>query len=419
MSPGTITIWEVGFTLTDRPKEVESLSLPDNFNIPGQLSYYPALTQLVFPGKGVCIWDARSSKYILNYSGGGYRTCALSSSGVFFVCMIEGLGVYLWKESSTGYTLHQSIPTTGSNVIPNISPNEKLVFTYTSGSSAAQLWNIKDSSVPALTIPSQPSQKSPHHVVFSPDEALAAVTQVNSRTVMVLELKSGVPRMTIDTGIEVYGLGVAGGTIVVIGYDPDAYEQKIVTWNLPGDSVLLSKANIDDSVKTINFYDPPTVESPPTPPASVSPDLHRFIMLETNDHGLDSGVHLYDVLTGQCLASVYGHFGWNSWFTQNGSGVWCIDGVQADNGWKITKDGESGITRLEHIESTNCPPGELPWQCPPDYNVTDGWIFHSSGKRLLWLPPNWWPGQWDRVWGGNFLALLDSGLPEALIMEFE
>ena len=420
LTSGNITIWEIGFTSTNTLAEVESLPLPDKFPT-GQLSYYPALSRLVSTDNRVCIWDTQFSKYLLNFSDTHVITGSLSSSssGYFFVCGMADSGVYLWKESSPGYILHQSIPTAGSSVIPDISPSGELVLTHTRGSSAAQLWNITESGTPSPTISTQASQNRSHLVVFSPDEALAAITHMESKTVTVLDLKSGTPRLIIDTGIEVYGLGVVEGTVVVVGYDPDGGDTKIVTWNLPGDFVLNSKANIDDSVETTNFYDPPGTKSPPTPPASLSPDLCHFVMLEMNDHGLDSGVHLYDVLTGQCLTSAYGHFGWNSWFTRDGCGVWCADEVQADHGWKIIKDGESGTTRLEHLELTKCPPGELPWQCPPGYEVNGGWVLNSSGKQLLWLPPHWWPGQWDRVWGKQFLALLDSGLPGALIVEFK
>ena len=45
--------------------------------------------------------------------------------------------------------------------------------------------------------------------------------------VTVVDLKSGVPQLTIDTGTHIYGLTIAESTVVVAG------ERKIITWNLP------------------------------------------------------------------------------------------------------------------------------------------------------------------------------------------
>ena len=415
LKPEAITVYKVGTTSTHTLTEVESLPLPDNFVNTPVLCYHPALSRLAYGG-GVCIWDARHSEHLLTFQGFCTQPGSFSSSGHFF-CGIVDSGVYLWKESLTGYILHQRIPTTASNVEACISPNGEFVLTY--GVSTAQLWSITDSSITSPTIPTQASQREERSplAVFSPDEALAAVKQIESMTVTVLDLKSGVPRLIIDTGIEVYGLGIAGGTIVIIGYDPVIDDKKIVTWNSSASNCgLTSRANIDDSVGTTIFYDPPTAEEKLLlPVASVSSDLHYFIMMEKK-FVPQSSVHLYDMLTGQCLASVSEVCGWNFWFTLNGCCVWCIDEYHLDCGWKVTKESESGITSLERLA---CPPSELPWQCPPGYWVRNEWIFHSTGKQLLWLPPQWWPVKWDRVWGGQFLALLDSGLPEVLILDLE
>ena len=56
---------------------------------------------------------------------------------------------------------------------------------------------------------------------------MAATGRLKGNTVTILDLKSGGPRLTIDTGMEVLGLRMTGSTIVVLGAG------KVVTWNLP------------------------------------------------------------------------------------------------------------------------------------------------------------------------------------------
>ena len=124
------------------------------------------------------------------------------------------------------------------------------------------------------------------------------------------------------------------------------------------------------------------------------------------------------MLTGQNLASVGVDEAGYVYFNQGGCGVWHIND-SGERGWEIIKDGESNITKLKDLGSTKCPPGEITGRYPPGYKVMDGWIIHSSGKQLLWLPPHWWPGQHDRIWSGQFLALVNEMLPQVLILELE
>jgi len=417
MKSGTITIWEVGFTSTDSPVKVEALPLPGNFPSKSILQFYPTVSWVTFPTDGTYyLWDTKSSKYPLDSTDIKFGIgISFSSDGHTFACETTYSMVNIWKESPTGYIVHQKL-TTFSSTKPCVFPNGEVLLTRSS--SVAQLWHITDSSIPSPTTSTQASQSGWKYplLVFSPDEALAAVTQMWSMRVTVFDLKSGVPRLIIDTGMKVYGLGVAGGTIVIIGYGGNIGDQKIVTWNIPARGCVLNlKADISDSVKTMTFNDQPMTK-PLMVSVSVSPDLH-YVILSGIGPSQYLGLYLYDVLTGQCLASVRGGFG-DVWFTQDGCEVWCMDS-SFERGWKIIKDGESNITQLEDLGPTKCPPSEFPWKWHPGYNFTGGWIFHSSGKRLLWLPPHWWPDQTKRVWGGQFLALVNKELPEVLILELE
>ncbi|KAF9646216.1 hypothetical protein BDM02DRAFT_3118967, partial [Thelephora ganbajun] len=61
-----------------------------------------------------------------------------------------------------------------------------------------------------------PSEQTDERFIleFSPDEMLATVARFKDNTITVLDLKSGNPLSTIDTGMEVYGQRAAGSTVV-------------------------------------------------------------------------------------------------------------------------------------------------------------------------------------------------------------
>ena len=233
-------------------------------------------------------------------------------------------------------------------------------------------------------------------------------------TVTILDLKSGIPRLTIDSGTRVYGLRVCGDSVIVVG------EGQIVTWNLPaGNSFPDPRANINDSVRTTKFDHPPFPPLPPRPTTSVSPDLHHVAIVE--GRGLDSCLHLYDVPTGRRLASVPTGSEPSPWFAADGPRVWCVTDSGEAELWEIVEDSESNGTRLEHLDSTTHPPDGFPWlPSPSGYSVKDGrWVLGPDEKRLLWLPPHWRSDGWNRMWDGRFLALLDRELPEPVILELD
>ena len=246
----------------------------------------------------------------------------------------------------------------------------------------------------------------------------------------IIDLKSGDPRLIIDTGMKIDGLGVTGNTVIVVGGG------KIITWDLPAEhGVLEARANIRDSIRTIMFNHPalpPTgrEEGGPTnievglpgttpkndslPSASISPDFNYVVITWGAGEGLD----IYDISTGKHLArtTTGGYF---PWFTLDGREVWSSR-VRPLEGWKITKDTESDAIRLEHVRSNILPSGGFPWRSPHGHNVTKGgWIFNSRKKRLMWLPHHWRKYERYWMWDGQFLGLLDPGLPEPFILELD
>ena len=75
-------------------------------------------------------------------------------------------------------------------------------------------------------------------------------------------------------------------------------------------------------------------------------------------------------------------------FTLDGSEIWDVSRWSPPKGvFKITKDSESGITKLQPLGTTVCPPEIHSWWSTRGHQVTDdGWILSPTQKRLLWLP---------------------------------
>ena len=396
-----ITIWEVGFTSKSLPAEVESLPTPDNFDPSDGYLFLPTLSRLAFnPGASLLVWDARHSKLLLDSMDMVAERMAFSPDGCFFGCITPDGEICLWKESLASYTPYQRFisrvwwPST-----LHLSPNgQSIVIANTS---TLQLWHTADLATFPSGVPTQPVHINKHFILeFSMDGSLAAATQLLDKTVTVLNLKSGVPQLTIDTGMCVYGLKLTGSTIFVIG------NGQIITWNLPiGNHTPNSRSNIDDSIQTIFFHysGRTSLRS-----ASISPDF-SYIAIHVN------GLRLYDMSTGKLLAGVVSHIH-QPWFTSDGHEVWSLS--LEHGGWTIIKDRKSNTTKLKPLGQSEVPSGGPPWQSPHGYQVTDhGWIHSPSGKPLLWLPHHWRSGQEDMVWGGQFLGFLHYELPEVVILE--
>ncbi|KAF9644369.1 hypothetical protein BDM02DRAFT_3131801 [Thelephora ganbajun] len=419
----SITTWEAGFGSGHTPTQVESLPIPDDFHSSQRFRFHPASSRLAFvAGGSAFVWDAQDSKFLLestDVDGQDYTSMSFSSDGRFFACGMGDLGVHLWKESPTGYTLHRRLVSNAGVFKSLVSPDGESIIAQVE--LAILLWHTTDSITSLSDTSALAIQRIQGRFILelSPDEALAAVTWMENETVTVLDLNSGVTRLTVDTGMKVYGVGMAGSVVVVVG------EGKIVTWNLSaGNCVLNPRVDVNDSVLATTF-DCPSFTVDPLRPISVSPDLRCIAVIgwyedvDSSD-GYYHLLHLYDVATGQCLASHRVGYEVDVFFSPDGREVWSNSGRGELSGWKITKDSESDIIRLEHLESSIDPPDWLPWESSRGYEVAgDRWVLSPSGKRLLWLPPRWRSHGWYRMWSGRFLALLNYALPEPVILELE
>jgi len=407
VKPGSITTWEVGFTSEHALAEIESLPAPDDTGSRQHL-FLPTLSRLAFilNKESVLIWDARDSEILLNFvDSGGLWGLSFSSDGRFFACGSWDQGVYLWKESPTGYVLHQK-PVSGSAhgwIRPFLSPDGESIITSKSGET--QLWHTTGPIDPPPSVPPQPANRTEFVLAFSPDKSFIATGRLGGDMAIIVDLKSGDLRLMIHTGMVVCGLGVTGGTAIVVG------EGKIVTWNLPaGDCVLNSEANIHDSVRTIVFN-----HTPPPPGelrfASISPDSNHLAITREEDGG--GGVDIYDASTGKHLFGIPTRNVSHPWFTRDGREVWCDDGEQ-----KIIMGGGSDVIRVEPVEPGDAPSGGHLWESVHGHKLTDdGWILDSRKKRVMWLPHHWRVSEWYRIWDGRFLVLFHRKLPEPVIIE--
>ena len=414
--PGSITIWEVEFTLKLPPTQVESFPVPDGVLDGDNFLFLPVLYRLAFTlrdklaSKSIQVWDVKASKLLLKsevmkdrYSPSMY---SFSSDGRFFATTAGE--VYIWKESPAGYALHQQPPfVLDCREQPPLSPNGRSIIFLLEGT--INLWYTGDQT---LSPPSPPTEEhsSPIHflLAFSPDEKFAAFAPFYRNVVTILDLQSGGLRLTIDTGMGVKCLGVAGDSVVVV------HNTKIVTWNLPGGERAFN-AGINDSVWTVMLH-----HSPPLYPSlSLSPDLSRIAIVggTFESEGSILGLEIHDVTTGACLASTTTASNSSPWFARDGREVWTPSRSE-NKGWEIIEDGVSGAGELKPLEETLYSSRTFLWDSIRGYKVTDdGWVLSPTRKRLLWLPHRWRSDQKYRLWSGRFLGL-SHRLSEVVILEF-
>ncbi|KAF9642005.1 hypothetical protein BDM02DRAFT_3124930 [Thelephora ganbajun] len=278
MDSGSMTTWEVGFASPHTPTRVESPPIPHDFRSSQTFQFHPTSSRFVFTTKGsIVVWDAQHSKSLLSADLDLSGPMSFSSDGRFFACGVRGREIHLWKESPTGYILHQKfIPNTGVVNKILVSPDGESIIAL--DNSAILLWRIGD-SITSLSDYSTPTvRRSQNQFILrlSPDGALAAVARTRDETVTVLDLNSGIPRLTIDTGMRVSAVGVAGSVVAVVG------EREIVTWNLLARNEVPSlRANVNDSVLTTRPNCPLFHGGSPI---SVSHDLRRIATIGSCQH---------------------------------------------------------------------------------------------------------------------------------------
>lgn len=416
---GCVIIWEVSFTSTNPPIQVASFPVPFTFNFSDGVAFLPTLSQLSFIHQGkIIVWDALHQKILLDSiitkdpsnvedfnDAEDSSDVSFSTGSHFLICRIGVQKYHLWKVSPDGYLPHQnSLPSEiGTRVV--VSPNGEAIISF--DSFQLQLWHT-NSHTYSPTISPQYSQHTEHLLVeFSPDGSLVAITEQLDDMVTILDVKSGNPKLVIDTGIPIYGMRVTESSIIAVS------DEEAVTWELPtGNLVPNAQGNIDNSIQ-ITTFNLPQINCRH---ASISPGLNYIAFLGSEY------LYICSMNTGEQLAIIKSDQGLPG-FTLDGIRVWCAGSDYGSprayvDQWEIFRDDESGIFELKEIGRNMTPLSDFPWHSSCGYQVTDdGWVLSSNGKLLLWLPHQWQSRELERKWSGNFLVLLQMELPEAIILE--
>ena len=415
----TITIWEVGFASGSAPTELETISVPEDVlsamprhidydNFTERVRFLPASYRLAIAHQGqVVVWDTKNYKLLLSRMDIKCRPrMSFSLDGRFFACSTVESAIYLWRESPTGYILHETLESSARSSTPLLSPNGDSIIVF--DGRTVQLWHTKSFTTP----PSQLTRSTANFVLdFSPDGALAAVTRKGDVVVTVLDLKSGVPQLTIDASIEVYGLRLTAHAVVVIG------DGKVITWNLhAGDHVPDARVGVGDSVRTMALSGR---RQGNVVTAAISPDLHYIALTTYGFPGLRR-LYVHSAFTGKYL----GHSmtdGNTPWFTPDGDGIWCAVGTGEAEEWRIVGNWgyNSGLALAGTVNDIVHPPEGYPWGSSRYRTTDDGWVLGPDGRRLVMLPPPWQSYPVRRMWNGRFLVLLHGALPEPVILELE
>ena len=404
VKPGSITIWQVSFTLTHGPTTVGTYSIPNG--LPSKdlvLLPTPLLLASISDGK-LLVWDVQNTKILLESAGvKNPRSISFSSDGHFFTCGSEGREFHVWKKSPTGYLSHQKLVAGAKGTTSLVSPSGESVASF--GRQVLQLWQIEKSPTLLPDILGQPSSEGTFSLIeFSPDESLVAFTKRLSRRVTVVDLKSGNPHLVIETDTETSGLRITRDTVIVVGYG------KIVTWKLPaGDCVSNAMRNTNYSSQTTILHPQCT-----NPYASISPNLNYLAIYQHYQiiiYNMHNGERLAVNKSKKCIPG----------FTPNNHKLWCAEVSGEVDQWEIVEENGPNAIRLEKLVGDPEQLSDFPWHSPCSYQVTDdGWILGSGGKRLIWLPYHWRQDSiTQRRWSGKFLAIWNWNSLEPSILELK
>ena len=403
----SITISEVEPASERAPVEVVSFPAPDRIAHADEYLFLPALSRLAFVlREAVEVWDAQHSRTLLECTEDHVCMMSFSADGHLFAYVVDlGEGVRVWKESATGYELHQQLPP-GAYPVAHLvlSPSGKSIIM---ARPAIHLLSTADPTLLRSTVPTQSSKWS-NILAFSTDEPLVAIARKWGNIITVVDLKSDYQRLAVQTGTGIEVLGVAGSILIA------ADRVNMIAWAIPtGDRVCNAWVNRSNSVWTA-ILDQPGL-SPTILFASASISLGRNHIAVASCHQGPGYLTIYDTSTGEYLGGIELGEG-TPQFTPDGREVWVV-GPHSARGWAIVEKERSGLVVLEPLESTARPPVFRRRSSSREHHVHDGWVLNSAQERILWLPNHWRSEELDREWSGRFLGLLHSDLPEAVILE--
>ena len=383
--------------------------------------FLPSLSRLAFILKDtIQIWDAKFSKPLLKPEASPKFTFdavytpyrfwgSFSLNGHFFACIVDA-GVHVWKDSPSGYILHQKVAFTlpFDTLGPRLSPDGESIIAPID--STINLWPTGDQILPPSSTPAGDNVEDVSFLAFSPNELFAAFAQ--GSVVKILDLRSGDLLLATDTDMDISCLWMTQDAVVAVA------GRKIVSWSVPGENRgIKSEANFKDSAQTITLNHLSIPYHAEIRHVSVSPHL-RWIALSSRDLAWNS-LAIYNIFTGRCLDSIM-TLGTvvTPQFTLDGHQIMDVGVYGGNLRWEIVEDSKSGTVHLGKITSRGRQ-GLFPSHSSCGYKVTgDGWVLSPTQKRLLWVPQRWRSGWRYRTWGGRFLGLFHPELSDVVILEF-
>ena len=443
----TITIWEVGFTAHSTPTKVATLSVPQHVQLTGIFEkfspydtpcfqFIPASHRLVLTGSAqpalqILAWNLENPEPLFVNTDNRFQfSRTFSADGRFLASSTVSQEIYLWKESPTGYVLAAKLPTSTQHPSSIISPDGESIIVY--GDSTVQLWRTNaftttttttatattatmttsstTTTPSASSVSTRPRPTEDFVLEFHPIKPLAAFAWRNYNTATILDLHSGLPQLTINTGVRVLGIRVVEDAVIIVG------DREVVAWKLPEGS-RLPDATMEpqDRAGTVLFKLSHGWKNGATA-ASISFDLSHVALITQCIFGTESRyLHVYSASTGQTIgyALVEGE---TPWLAPGGLDIWCSVGDKTEV-WTVTGTGLHKSTYTRPVDGGSW---ELPWIPSRGYQATKyGWILGPGGKRLLMLPPPLRPSAMGQVWKGKYLALLHGSLPEPIILELK
>ena len=356
----------------------------------------------------IIVLDVQSGKLLLEARVDHLKKGLFSPNGHFFACSTQPHVICVWQNTSTGYVLQ-------SNLRPQLS-FEKFSWSPTStsilcwGSKGIQLLHPNNCHDSLLS----PNEVQHYHIysskllAYSADWAYIGIAEKYSGIITILDCLSGTPLQVINTDMKIRDIKIVNNTIFVVDMC------KLSGWDLETNRVAYG--GYGSGNMTINQT---LAIGADAQWLALSHDCCQIAFTRGET------VFLYDIKSQEILKSIKHHIVSDIQFSPDGSQLWFSSrGGISDCGYyferlEVAEDWDSIL-----VAKGSPVDGQLLFNLssPHGYCIrrNSGWVVDSRGSKLLWLPPVWRAGYWDKVrWDGNFLALIISNQPEPIIIEFQ
>lgn len=359
----TINICEIGSVLTNIKSfpvqlgehncQIKSFS-PTTFHISTQTYNHPY--QLL-------ILDIENSGQLLNEGGVFYAPCFSPNGSLFAASLVEWL--YTWEYDDGYYTPWRQFQTLAGS-------SSNLLFSPTSSSILAnlgeifKLWHFDSSYSDSTTYTQQ-------FITFSCSGAYFATAYWQEATVTITNFLSQTPSQLIDPDIKVFGLGLIGNILLVVG------SEIVVAWLLTEEGAVNGvfgsrRAGRGDSIWAVSIS---------------GFHLKDLIFLVEGEIGVVKSdgkiLQICNMRTGGVLNPA------QTPMHSDGPQHSLLDITQA---WYDLYGGFTGDASPKDSWK--------PWQ----NTLKEGWLRDHEGRHLLWLPVEWRAIDWDKVeWHLNIATM--------------